>query len=54
MRLYPTDLTDSQWAKILVLCTKYAVENKFDNRKRQHSLREIMNGLLYLTKGGIQ
>ena len=42
---YPTDLTDSQWAKI---------ENLFENRKRKHSLKEIMNALLYITKSGIQ
>jgi putative transposase len=45
MRIYPTDLTDSQWAKI---------EKIFDNRKRQHSLRCILNALFYITKGGIQ
>ena len=33
MQVYPTDLTDSQWAKI---------ENLFDNRKRKHQLRAII------------
>ena len=37
MQIYPTDLTDSQWAKI---------EKLFDNRKRKHSLKEIVNALL--------
>ena len=53
MQIYPTDtstllstsLTDSQWAKI---------ENLFDNRKRKHSLREMVNALFYITKSGIQ
>lgn len=45
MRIYPTDLTDSQWAKI---------EKLFDTRKRKHSLKEILNALFYITKSGIQ
>jgi len=45
MQIYPTDLTDSQWAKI---------EKIFDIRKRKHSLREVVNALLYITKSGIQ
>ena len=45
MRKYPIDLTDSQWAKIASF---------FVNRKRKHSLREIVNALLYVAKTGIQ
>jgi len=45
MRIYPTDLTDNQWSKI---------EKLFDNRKRKHSLKEVVNALLYITKSGIQ
>jgi len=45
MQIYPTDLIDSQWAKI---------EKIFDHRKRKHSLREILNALFYITKSGIQ
>ena len=45
MQVYPTDLTDSQWAKI---------EKIFNNRKRKHSLKEILNALFYITKSGIQ
>lgn len=45
MKKYPTDLTDSQWSKI---------ENFFTKRKRKHSLREIVNALLYITKSGNQ
>ena len=45
MKIYPTDLTDSQWSKIDFFFTK---------RKRKHSLREILNALLYITKSGIQ
>src|SRR5215510_813770 len=45
MQIYPTDLTDSQWSKI---------DEIFDQRKRKHSLREILNALFYITKSGIQ
>ena len=45
MQKYPTDLTDSQWTKIKKFFTK---------RKRKHSLREIVNALLYIVKSGIQ
>ena len=45
MKIYPTDLTDSQWSKIEIFFTK---------RKRKHSLREILNALLYITKSGTQ
>jgi putative transposase len=45
MQTYPTDLTDNQWSKI---------EKIFDNRKRKHSLREVVNALFYITKSGIQ
>jgi len=45
MQVYPTDLTDNQWAKL---------EKLFDTRKRKHSPREIINALFYITKSGIQ
>jgi len=45
MQIYPTDLTDSQWTKI---------EKLFDNRKRKHPNKEILNALLCFTKSGIQ
>jgi putative transposase len=45
MQIYPTDLTDSQWSKI---------ENYFVLRKRKHSLRVIVNAMLYMAKSGNQ
>ena len=45
MKKYPTYLTDSQWTKI---------KKFFKKRKRKHSLREIVNALLYIVKTGIQ
>ena len=44
MQIYPTDLTDNQWSKI---------EKIFDNRKRKHSLKEVLNVLFYISKSGI-
>lgn len=43
---YNTDLTDSQWQVITPLID--------DQRKRKHSVREIVNAILYLTKSGCQ
>lgn len=43
---YPSDMTDSQWE---------IMQNKLDNgRKRKHSLRHIVNAILYLAKTGAQ
>lgn len=44
---YPTNLTDKQWQVI-----KNIVETK--ERKRKHSLREMINAMLYITKTGCQ
>ena len=44
--MYETDLTDSQWQVIQEILP--------DTRRRKHSLRLIVNALLYLTKSGCQ
>ena len=44
---YPTNLTDKQWQVI-----KNSIEMK--ERKRKHSLREMVNAILYITKSGCQ
>ena len=44
-RAYPTDLTDTQWQVV-----KSLLPNA--ERKRKHSLREIMNALFYHTRAG--
>ena len=44
--MYETDLTDSQWQVIQELLP--------DTRRRKHSLRLIVNALLYWTKSGCQ
>lgn len=47
--MYPTDLTDSQWQAI-----QQWLPIQVKSRKRKHSLRLIVNAILYVTKGGIQ
>jgi putative transposase len=47
MSNYPTSLTDKQWQVI-----KNSIETK--ERKRKHSLREMINAMLYITKSGCQ
>ena len=42
--MYETDLTDFQWQVIQEILP--------DTRRRKHSLRMIVNALLYLTKSG--
>jgi len=46
MTNYPTNLSENQWQFINNILD--------DQRKRKHSLREIMNGILYLLKTGCQ
>ncbi len=46
MKTYPSDLTDNQWQVI-----KDLVDN---NRKRRHSMRKIVDAILYITKSGCQ
>ena len=47
MTQYPTDLTEKQWQVI-----KNILEPQVRNRK--HSLKEIMNAILYINKTGCQ
>jgi putative transposase len=44
-RAYPTDLTDTQWQVVKPLLPNA-------ERKRMHSLREIINALFYHTRAG--
>ncbi len=44
-RAYQTDLTDTEWEVVKPLLPNA-------QRKRKHSLREIMNALFYQTRGG--
>jgi putative transposase len=44
-RAYPTDLTDSEWEQIKPLLPSA-------ERKRKHSLREVVNALFYQVRSG--
>ncbi|SOD02612.1 Transposase [bacterium JGI 053] len=44
-RAYPTDLTDTQWQVVKPLLPNA-------DRKRKHSLREIINALFYHSRAG--
>jgi putative transposase len=46
---YPTDLTDEQWAKLEALLPPRAATG----RPPKYSQREIVNGMLYVLRGGI-
>ena len=46
---YPSDLTDKQWAEIESLIP--AAEP--GGREREVNMREVLNGILYLLRGGI-
>lgn len=48
-RRYPTDLTDEQWARLQPLLPPPAATG----RPRKYPLREIVNGMLYVLRGGI-
>jgi transposase len=44
-RAYPTDLTEAEWEQIMPLLPS-------SERKRKHSLREVVNALFYQVRGG--
>jgi hypothetical protein len=48
MNTYPSNLTYSQWQVI-----EKVFDGKMLKRKRDYSLRSIINAIFYLTKGGI-
>ncbi len=49
-RRYPTDLTDAQWDVLRPLIEK---PKSRGGRPRTYPLREIVNGLFYVLRGGI-
>ncbi|MGY0711632.1 IS5 family transposase, partial [Azospirillum argentinense] len=46
---YPTDLTDDEWAVVSKLFTK----SEHRGAQRKHDLRRIIDGCLYVLRGGI-
>lgn len=49
-RSYPTDVSDEEWEFVL----PYLLLSREDSRSRQHSLRELFNGVRYIVKTGNQ
>ncbi len=47
---YPSDLTDKQWA----LIEPHIPPEKWGGRTRSVQMREVLNGILYLTRTGCQ
>ncbi len=47
---YPTDLTDAQWERLRPLLER---DPSKGGRPRTYALREIVNALLYVLRGGI-
>ncbi|MEA2572759.1 MAG: putative transposase [Chloroflexia bacterium] len=50
-RRYPTDLTDKQWEKLEPLLPARSPTNR--GRPPKYTYREIVNGMLYVLRGGI-
>jgi len=46
---YPSDLTDEEWAVVSKLFTK----SEHRGAQRKHDLRRIIDGCLYVLRGGI-
>jgi transposase len=47
---YPTDLTDAQWAHLGPLLER---PRSHGGRPRTYALREVVNALLYVLRGGV-
>jgi hypothetical protein len=46
---YPSDVTDEEWSLVVA----YLTLMREDAQQRQHSLRELFNGLRYVIRYGI-
>ena len=46
---YPTDLTDDEWAVV----SKFFTKSEHRGAQRKHDLRRIIDGCLYVLRGGI-
>ncbi len=49
-KAYPSDVTDDEWAFV----ASYLTLMTEDAPQRQHALREVINGLRYIVRGGLQ
>src|ERR1700728_3403843 len=46
---YPTDVSDAEWSFVV----PYLTLMREDAPQREHSMREVLNGLRYIVRGGI-
>lgn len=52
--MYPSDLTDAQWARLEPLLRQERVSRHAGGRPRKHELRRVADALLYVVKTGCQ
>ncbi len=52
--MYPSDLTDKQWAVLEPLLKPRRVQRHAGGRPRKYELRHVVNALLYVVKTGCQ
>jgi len=52
--MYPSDLTDVQWAKLEPLLKPPGGQRHAGGRPRKYELRRVVNALLYVVKTGCQ
>jgi transposase len=52
--MYPSDLTDAQWARLEPLLRQVSGSRHAGGRPRKHELRRVVDALLYVVKTGCQ
>jgi len=52
--MYPSDLTDAQWAKLEVLLRESEGKHHAGGRPRKYPLRRVTDAVLYVAKTGCQ
>jgi len=52
--MYPSDLTDTQWARLEPLLRQHRGSRHPRGRPRKHALRRMVDALLYVVKTGCQ
>jgi transposase len=52
--MYPSDLTDAQWAKLEVLLRGSVASRHAGGRPRKYPLRHVTDAVLYVVKTGCQ
>jgi transposase len=52
--MYPSDLTDAQWAKLEVLLRESVERRHAGGRPRKYPLRRVTDAVLYVVKTGCQ